>query len=677
MLGEAISVIQSNEVSSYLLPVNEQQIVLNASSWKTTATFLVLFMQIGFLALESGWVRSKNSISVAQRNIADFSICFLTFFLIGFTIAFGPSISGFIGWNWGNSAAFVNNHIDQFLFQAVFAGAAVTIASGTLAERMKFKAYLFLAIITSVFIYPVVCHWVWGNTVIANNTSWLYDMGYRDYAGSTVVHSVGGWIALAAAIILGPRTGKFDRDGTPQRMPCHSMVLSGIGTLILLISWIGFNAGNAQPATPVFKLIILNTLLSATAGMLTALLFAYFRDNTFMPQRSTNGLLGGLVAISASCNAVSPQSAIMIGMIAGILVCIAEDFIEQNMKIDDVVGAISVHAVCGLTGALLFALFAFPDALPAGNRLDQLLIQAQGAGIIFLYTFIVGFTLVLILNMIMPIRISAEDELLGSNLTEHNITLETETLLEKERAINEEQRQFINMATHEFRTPLSIIDILARNLRKRWDKYTQSDATTKTLNIQKSVKRITGLIDTILNIGKLDEGNIRFEPVPTQLQRYIADRQRELALISEKHDIRLQMSCNHPIWVNIDPNLFDNIIDNLITNAIKYSPDGGFIDINVDQDDDQVMIAFRDYGVGIPEDEIPKLFQKFFRASTSSGIGGTGIGLTVVKSFIDMHKGAIEVESNVGQGTCFKISIPILSMGKYKKQQNNEQGIAV
>ncbi len=661
MFGESVTVLQtfSSDVGSVLIDAHEQHLLLHNSVWKTTATFLVLFMQVGFLALESGWVRSKNSISVAQRNIADFCICFLVFFLFGFMIAFGPSLSGVIGWDWSGKNQFIDNNIDLFLFQAVFAGAAVTIASGTLAERMAFRAYLFLAIITSAFIYPVVCHWVWGSAIISDNASWLYNMGYRDYAGSTVVHAVGGWVALTAALILGPRAGKFDENGKPQKMPCHSMVLSGIGAIILLISWIGFNAGSAQPATPEFKLIILNTLLSGSAGMVAALLFGHYRDSAFQPQRSTNGLLGGLVAICASCNTVSPHSAIMIGLISGVVVCLSEDFIERKLKVDDVVGAISVHAVCGTVGSLLFAFFAPTEALPAGNRFDQLLIQVMGAGTIFLYTATVSFVLISSLNFFVPIRISFEAEELGSNISEHNISLETEALLEKERKINEEQRQFIRMASHEFRTPLSIIDTLAHNLKRRWHKYNQSDATIKILNIQKSVKRLTNLIDTVLNAGKTEHGAITCSPEPVLLYEYILEKKTQLEIASDKHNIQLMISADKNICINIDRSLFDHVVDNLISNAIKYSPKGGNIDIEVSDKDDQVCIAVRDYGIGIPDVEVSKLFNKYFRASTASGIGGTGIGLTVVKSFVEMHNGTIEVESSVGEGTCFTISVPV------------------
>ncbi len=627
--------------------------------WITTATFLVLFMQIGFLALESGWVRSKNSISVAQRNLADFCICFLIFYLFGYMFAFGSSQGGIVGWNWAEHAKLIDDNIDHFLFQAVFAGAAVTIASGTLAERMTFKSYIILAAITSFILYPVICHWIWGNSIEKENTAWLSSLGFVDFAGSTVVHSTGGWISLACAIILGPRIDKFDEHGNPRTLPCHSMVLSGIGALILLISWIGFNAGTAQPGSPVFKHIILNTLLAGSSGMVAALAFGAFIDKSYQPKRTTNGLLGGLVGITASCHAVDANSAILIGIICGITVCLSEDFIEQKLKVDDVVGAVSVHGVCGALGTILFAVLAPLESLPSGDRLTQFGVQTFGVAVVFTYVFCIGYVLISILNKFVPLRITKENEERGSNLAEHNITLETEMLLETERAVNEEQKQFIRMATHEFRTPLSIIDTLSQNLKRRWHKFSHEKVNEKLEGIQKSVKRLTNLIDTVLNAGKVEHGNIHFDPTSLQVEPYLSEKLDQFKLMAKQHEINLNLNNITNAFIHADPNLMGNILDNLVSNAIKYSPKADRIDINVSIAERNLIIEVRDYGLGIPKDEIPKMFGKYFRASTSAGIGGTGIGLTVVKKFVEMHSGTISLESTLGKGTSFILTFPL------------------
>ncbi|MGH1350293.1 MAG: ATP-binding protein [Methyloligellaceae bacterium] len=627
--------------------------------WITTATFLVLFMQIGFLALESGWVRSKNSISVAQRNLADFCICFLIFYMFGYMFAFGSSQGGLFGWNWSEHSKMIDDHIDHFLFQAVFAGAAVTIASGTLAERMSFKSYLVLAAITSFILYPLVCHWAWGNSIDKENTAWLSSLGFVDFAGSTVVHSTGGWIAFACAILLGPRADKFDKDGNPVALPCHSMVLAGIGALILLISWIGFNAGTSQVGSPVFKHIILNTLLAGSSGMLAALVFGAFMDKSFEPKRTTNGLLGGLVGVTASCHAIDANSAIMIGLICGIIVCLSEDFIERKLKVDDVVGAVSVHGVCGAVGTILFAVLAPLESLPTGNRITQIGVQTFGVAVVFTYVFCLGYMLLTILNNFIPLRITRENEERGSNLAEHNITLETEMLLESERAVNEEQKQFIRMATHEFRTPLSIIDTLSQNLKRRWHKFSQEKATEKIDGIQKAVKRLTNLIDTVLNAGKAEHGNIQYNPEPVQVTAYLHEKLEQFKLMAERHEITLNLNDTESAIIQADTSLMDNILDNLVSNAIKYSPDADRIDINVSRSARNLTIEVRDYGLGIPKDELPKMFGKYFRASTSAGIGGTGIGLTVVKKFVEMHDGTISLESTLGEGTSFILTFPL------------------
>ncbi len=673
MLSEALTNINADGVFFHNLIADsfagrEYSSLITASSnysadinslWITTATFLVLFMQIGFLALESGWVRSKNSISVAQRNLADFCICFLAFYLFGFMFAFGSSQWGIVGWNWTEKAALIDANIDQFLFQAVFAGAAVTIASGTLAERMTFKSYLVLAAITSLILYPVVCHWIWGNSINKDNTAWLSSLGFVDFAGSTVVHSTGGWISFACAIILGPRMGKFDKDGNPRAFPCHSMVLSGIGALILLISWIGFNAGTSQVGSPVFKHIILNTMLAGSSGMLAALIFGAFRDQSYQPKRTTNGLLGGLVGITAACHAVDENSAIMIGLICGVVVCLSEDFIEQRLKIDDVVGAISVHGVCGAIGTILFAVFAPIDSLPTGDRLTQIGVQIFGVAVVFTYVFCLGYVLISILNRYIPLRVTEENEEKGSNLVEHQITLETEVLLETERAVNEEQKQFIRMATHEFRTPLTIIDTLSQNLKRRWHKYTEPKAIEKLDGIQKSVKRLTNLIDTVLNAGKVEHGSMNYTLEPMQIEPYLQDKLSQFEIMTKQHKVSLNLDGTHNAVIQADMNLMDNILDNLVSNAIKYSPEANRIDINVSRSGNDLRIEVRDFGLGIPSDEVPKLFGKYFRASTSSGIGGTGIGLTVVKKFVELHNGNISLESILGEGTSFILTFPL------------------
>ena len=395
--------------------------------WTMTAAALVLLMQVGFLLLEGGMVRSKNSINVAQKNILDLLISVSLFYLVGFGLMFGASQSGWIGWQTDLFAwdSFPDWNYTFFVFQAVFVGTAATIVSGAVAERMTFTGYLASSVLISMVIYPVFGHWAWGNLLEGDNTAWLADKGFIDFAGSSVVHSVGAWVALAGIIIIGPRIGRFNKDGSVNKIQGYSIVLASAGAIILLFGWIGFNGGSTTAGTPDFARIIANTLLAAVFGGTTGFLFGWIRDDVFEPSRSINGMLGALVAITAGCDAVNPHGAVMIGIIAGLAVCLAEDFIAGFLKLDDVVGAVSVHGVGGALGTLLVAPFAIDNKLAAGSRLDQFFVQGQGVVLCFIWAFSAAILMFKLIDLTVGLRVSAEDELRGLNISEHGATLGT------------------------------------------------------------------------------------------------------------------------------------------------------------------------------------------------------------------------------------------------------------
>lgn len=321
-------------------------------TWTLVAAALVFFMQGGFLLLEAGLVRSKNSINVAQKNIADFVVSSCVFFVLGFTVMFGPSLLGLIGWggiNWHSADDWI---FTFFLFQLVFCGTAATIVSGAVAERMKFTSYLVITVVISGLIYPVFGHWAWGNLLIGDNTAWLADKGFIDFAGSTVVHSIGGWVSLAALLVVGPRIGRFAEDGTPKHIHGHSVVLATMGCIVLWIGWIGFNAGSTMAGSPDIGRIATNTVLAGAASSLVSILIGHMRDGLFRPERATNGVLAGLVGITAGCEALSVWGAVCIGISSGIIVVVASDVLERRFRIDDVIGAVPVHGVCGAWGTI-------------------------------------------------------------------------------------------------------------------------------------------------------------------------------------------------------------------------------------------------------------------------------------------------------------------------------------
>lgn len=428
---------------AFLLPVQPALAAVDAATiqtnldhvWTMTAAALVFFMQGGFLLLEAGLVRSKNSINVAQKNIADMVLAVTIYGAIGYMIMFGASWNGFIGLE---AELFAFDKIDDwaftfFVFQVVFCGTAATIMSGAVAERMKFGGYLIITVVIAAVIYPVYGHWAWGNLLDGDNTAWLADWGFIDFAGSTVVHSIGGWVALAGCIVLGPRLGAFDKDGKPTPIHGHSPVLATMGALILWVGWIGFNGGSTTAGTSAFAHIIVNTVIAGAVGGVASMLIARVIDGHFKPDRSINGVLGGLVAITAGCDVLSTQSALLVGATGGVVQLIAGHLLLSKCKIDDAVGAIAVHGFAGAWGTIVLALVMPADALLTDGRLSQLGVQAAGVGIGFVWSFTIAFIAFKLMDGFMDggIRVSRDHELMGLNEAEHGTSLGTGVLLTK------------------------------------------------------------------------------------------------------------------------------------------------------------------------------------------------------------------------------------------------------
>ncbi|MFA5015410.1 MAG: ammonium transporter, partial [Actinomycetota bacterium] len=315
--------------------------------WILFTAFLVFFMQAGFAMVETGFTRAKNSVNILMKNLIDFCVGSVLFFLIGFGLMFGKDAGGFIGTN--NFIVSIIGQSDTstfafWIFQTVFAATAATIVSGAVAERIKFKNYLIYSVFISALIYPIVGHWIWGG-------GWLANMGMIDFAGSTVVHSVGGWAGLAGAIILGPRLGKYNKDGTSNAITGHNIPLAALGVFILWFGWYGFNPGSTLSASsPAISTVAVTTTLAASTGALAAMFFTWIRYKKPDASMTLNGALAGLVGITAGCAVVSPYSAMIIGVLCGIIVCISVELFDKKFKIDDPVGAVSVHGVCGLFG---------------------------------------------------------------------------------------------------------------------------------------------------------------------------------------------------------------------------------------------------------------------------------------------------------------------------------------
>ncbi len=393
--------------------------------WVACAAVLVLMMQAGFLLLEAGMVRSKNSINVAQKNLLDLIIALFLFYCVGFAIMFGQTQGGWFGWDLSLNLFSTDNewHMIFFIFQALFAGTAATIVSGAIAERAKFSSYIIITILIAIVIYPVVGHWVWGNALTANNESYLVSIGFIDFAGSSVVHSVGGWVALAACLTIGPRIGSFTKDKKSTTIEGHSYVLAGLGCLFIWIGWIGFNGGSTLIGGPEFARVIFNTIIAGGAGGLTSLMWGRFTDGYFRVDRSINGILAGLVACTASCHLIDSNAAVIIGAGGALSYYLGAYIIKDVLKIDDAISAISVHGVAGVFGTLVFVFLVDPSVLPASNAMSQFLVQLQGVVMIFAWSFLVSYGVLYIINMISPLRVSAEEEIMGLNFAEHKVTL--------------------------------------------------------------------------------------------------------------------------------------------------------------------------------------------------------------------------------------------------------------
>jgi ammonium transporter, Amt family len=386
--------------------------------WLIICGGLVFFMQAGFAMVEVGLTRAKNAGNIIMKNLMDFSVGAFLYWAIGWALMYGPNGNAFIGS--GDFFLTSGDHLNWF-FQVVFAATAATIVSGAMAERTKFTSYLIYSVFISGLIYPISGHWIWGG-------GWLSSMGFHDFAGSTVVHSVGGWAALMGAIILGPRIGKYvKKDGkvTVKAILGHNLPLAALGVFILWFGWYGFNAGSTlgasyDGAAIDMAKVAVTTTLAAAMGAIFAMFTSWVISKKPDVSMSLNGALAGLVGITAPCWVVSPGAAVIIGAVAGLLVVLSVEFIDKVLHIDDPVGAVSVHGVCGVWGTLAVGIFGDLDMIGSDlTRVGQIGVQALGAGAIFLWVAVTAGILFLIVKKTVGLRVTETEELRGLDIDEH------------------------------------------------------------------------------------------------------------------------------------------------------------------------------------------------------------------------------------------------------------------
>ena len=399
----------------------ESMIVNSVDSlWVVIAGILVMFMQPGFMLVETGFTRSKNSVNIVMKNFMDFSVGAITYWAFGFALAYGgTTLGGFLAYG----SFFLEGDSLTYFFQVVFAATAATIVSGAVAERTKFSAYLMFQPFICGLIYPIVTHWVW------SGQGWLGDLGFIDFAGSGVVHMVGGFAALAAVTVVGPRIGKFDEQGSPLPLPGSSMVAGALGVFILWFGWYGFNVGSALAAVDVdLASIAVTTTLSAAAASISAMYTSMISGKPDVSM-TLNGALAGLVGITAGCANVNNLGAVLIGLVSGVLVVYSINFIEKK-GFDDAVGAISVHGVCGAWGVIAVAIFDTNDGLINGES-SLFVPQIIGMLAIAAWAYITSFIVLKAIDSAVGLRVTPEEEIAGLDASEHGTTAYGDFILKK------------------------------------------------------------------------------------------------------------------------------------------------------------------------------------------------------------------------------------------------------
>lgn len=390
--------------------------------WILIAAVLVMLMQAGFALVEAGFTRTKNTANILMKNLMDFSIGSLIFWILGYTLMYGEDVGGFLG---KISLFYGSNEINgvpdkaSLMFQTVFAATAATIVSGAVAERTRFTSYIVFSIAITAVIYPISGHWVWGG-------GWLSSLStpFHDFAGSTVVHSVGAWVGLMGAVVIGPRIGKYTSAGKPRAIPGQNLAFGALGVFILWFGWFGFNPGSQLAAAGVenasaISHIFITTNLAAAAGAVTAMIFTWTRYKRPGLSLTLNGALAGLVAITAGCDVVSPGGAVIIGILAGFVLVMGVEFFDRVLKVDDPVGAVSVHGLNGAMGTILVGFLSTDNGIFYGNGADQLISQLIGVGAVAAWALVMGFLVFYGLKKTIGVRVSKRIEEEGLDIYEH------------------------------------------------------------------------------------------------------------------------------------------------------------------------------------------------------------------------------------------------------------------
>lgn len=447
--------------------------------WKIFAIFLVLSMQAGFLLLEGGRVRSKNSINVAQKNVTDLVVSWIGFFAIGFTIMYGVGLPELLS---SDDTPRTGPDALDFIYQFCFCCTTATILSGAVSERISFRAYLVLVIVMAAVVYPLVGRLVWGNTYDSDAYAPLAHLGFIDFAGSTVVHGVGAWFGLITLLLIGPRAGRFNERGEVQAFAAHNSVLALFGVLVLLFGWIGFNGGTLSVSDPLLKAVIFNTLSAAVFGAASGMLIGSWLDNgLFNPGRTATGMLGGLVASTAGVHFMDSIDAVIIGLSGGAIATYGAHVMLHRYKLDDPLDAVATHGLAGVLGTASVAFVAPQSALVSGSRMIQLLVQLTGIVAVFILTAFSCWITVLVLRRYMEFRVSEQAENLGLNYTEHG---ESVGLARLQSALENESSSAGRFGDHSLGNLDDEHSEIASTLNKVIEKYESANHEINVANIR-------------------------------------------------------------------------------------------------------------------------------------------------------------------------------------------------
>lgn len=467
--------------------------------WVLLSAVLVAFMQPGFTALEAGATRAKNSISTAIKNLSDFLIAFLIFVFFGASMMLGNSLGGWLGWQPLFFYQYSLTDLTLVLFHAMFASTAVTIISGAVAERTKYVSYLIIAVIVSLFIYPIQAHWIW------HESGWLAQLGFIDFAGSTVVHSVGGWAALAAILIIGPRIGRFDDDAQSHRFEHSNLAYSALGVFLIWLGWIGFNGGSVLALNVLTGQVILNTMIAGAMGGISGLVISRLLKGYYQVDAIMYGILSGLVAITASAHLANPYASVGIGIL-GYLAYLVGQNVLAKLKIDDAIEAVPVHLFAGVAGTL-----AIPFLQNDKPIVEQLQIQLLGIVSVGLLSFLVTFAMLWIINRFIPLRVSESDEIMGLNISEHQAST---SMFDLAHAMNEQAKSqdFSKRILVEPYSDASIIAAYYNNVTQSFNQISSEKETLMAESIHMAnYDLLTGLAKRRLMVAELGKSILRLQ----------------------------------------------------------------------------------------------------------------------------------------------------------------------